>query len=135
MGSSDDVLRTARIPRRSSCRQSVGPTACRSAWSVLLTNPLPSKISRYALSLLIGLGLAAVLAHGLQGQSCQANAIVCENLLTGNASSEWDVSGAGDSSLQGFATSISVNKGETVHFKVDTTYPTFQIDIYRLGYY
>jgi hypothetical protein len=34
--------------------------------------------------------------------------------------SEWDVSGAGDPSIQGFATDISVNKGETVSFKVKT---------------
>ena len=37
----------------------------------------------------------------------------------GRPASEWDVTGAGDASIQGFATQISVNRGETVHFKVD----------------
>jgi len=63
------------------------------------------------------------------------NVIACENTQPGNPSSEWDISGAGDPTLQGFATSISVDKGNTVHFKVDTTAATFAIDVYRLGYY
>ena len=83
----------------------------------------------------VGLAALALLAPSIRGQSCQSNPIVCENELAGSPSSEWDVSGSGDSSLQGFATQISVNKGETVHFKVDTTAATFQIDIFRLGYY
>ena len=49
------------------------------------------------------------------------NAIVCENSKAGTDQSIWDVSGAGDASIQGFATDISVNHGETVHFKIDTT--------------
>ena len=68
-------------------------------------------------------------------QSCGANPIVCENSLPGNLPTEWDISGAGDASIQGFATDISVNKGAIVHFKVSTTASTFQMDIYRLGYY
>src|SRR6267378_245471 len=48
------------------------------------------------------------------------NTIVAENCLAGNPASEWDVSGAGDSSIQGFATDISVNRGQTVSFKVKT---------------
>ena len=48
------------------------------------------------------------------------NPIVCENSKPGNPQSEWDVSGAGDASIQGFATDISVNQGQTVRFKVDT---------------
>ena len=42
--------------------------------------------------------------------------------------------GAGDSSIQGFATDMSVNVGTTESFKVDTSAP-YTIDIYRLGYY
>ena len=63
------------------------------------------------------------------------NEIVAENCLTGNPASQWDVSGAGDSSIQGFATDISVNKGGTVTFKIDTPALAYHIDIYRLGYY
>ncbi len=63
------------------------------------------------------------------------NAIVCENSKPGNPPSEWDVSGAGDPSIQGFANDISVNKGGTVHFKINTTATSYRIDIYRMGYY
>lgn len=63
------------------------------------------------------------------------NPIVTENSLPGNPASEWDVSGAGDLTIQGFATDISVNKGQTVHFKISTNASAYTIDIYRLGYY
>jgi hypothetical protein len=63
------------------------------------------------------------------------NPIACENTKAGNPESEWDITGAGDSTIQGFATQISVNKGETVRFKVDTDATNYRLDIYRLGYY
>ncbi|MHA3774172.1 DUF4082 domain-containing protein [Verrucomicrobiota bacterium sgz303538] len=64
-----------------------------------------------------------------------ANPITIENALTGNPRTEWDVTGSGDASIQGFATDISVNKGGTIRFKVDTDARAYRIDIYRLGYY
>ena len=64
-----------------------------------------------------------------------ANAIVAENCLAGNPASEWDIGGAGDASIQGFATDISVNRGGTVSFKVNTNAANFRLDIYRMGYY
>jgi WD40 repeat protein len=63
------------------------------------------------------------------------NAIVCENTKPGNPASEWDVSGSGDASIQGFATDISVNVGQTVRFKIDTPSTNYRLDIYRMGYY
>ncbi|MEJ0084588.1 MAG: DUF4082 domain-containing protein [Pseudomonadota bacterium] len=69
------------------------------------------------------------------GGPCAANAITAENCLTGNPSSEWDISGAGDPSIQGYATQISVNRGGTVQFKVDTNATNYRFDIYRMGYY
>src|SRR5438105_901946 len=63
------------------------------------------------------------------------NAIVTENALPGTPENTWEV-GAGDSSIQGFATNISVNHGQTVSFKVnDSALAPYHIDIYRLGYY
>ncbi len=62
------------------------------------------------------------------------NPIVTENALPGNPPSEWDISGAGDLDIQGFATDISVNKGETIRFKISSV-ADFTIRIYRLGYY
>src|SRR5262245_56254587 len=58
-----------------------------------------------------------------------------ENALTRNPPSEWDITGAGDASIQGFATDISAAPGDTVQFKIDTASNLFHIDIYRLGYY
>ncbi|MFP5415901.1 MAG: DUF4082 domain-containing protein [Actinomycetes bacterium] len=63
------------------------------------------------------------------------NPIVAENCRSGSPASEWDVSGAGDPSIQGFSTDISVNRGATVDFKIDTTAATYDVLIYRLGYY
>ena len=60
---------------------------------------------------------------------------MAENCLTGNPESEWRVSGAGAASIQGFATDISVNKGNTISFKVKTDPSSYRIDIYRVGYY
>jgi len=74
----------------------------------------------------------------LRGQCAPpANAIVAENCLPGNPQSEWDVStgDAGDPSIQGFATDISVNRGGTVFFKIKTDARAYTIDIYRMGYY
>lgn len=64
-----------------------------------------------------------------------ANGIVAENCQTGNPASEWDISGIGDSSIQGFATDISVNRGQAVSFKIQTATPSYRLDIYRMGYY
>ncbi len=77
------------------------------------------------------------MADGALAGPCDppANEIVCENSKPGNPPSEWDVEGAGDPSIQGFATEISVDRGETVHFKVDTASDEYRLDVYRMGYY
>src|SRR4051812_27504748 len=64
-----------------------------------------------------------------------ANKIVAENCKPGNPSTEWDIHSSGDPDIQGFATDMSVNVGETVHFKIKTHSPKYRIDVYRLGYY
>jgi len=48
------------------------------------------------------------------------NEIVSENQLPGSPASEWDVSGAGDPTIQGFATDVSVDQGGTITFKILT---------------
>jgi hypothetical protein len=69
--------------------------------------------------------------------SCSApkNPIEAENCLPGNPSSDWYIAGAGSPNIQGFATDISFNAGQTVFFKVDTNAAAYRIDVYRLGYY
>jgi hypothetical protein len=63
------------------------------------------------------------------------NPIPCENQQPGTDPSIWGVSGAGDTSIQGFTTDISVNVGGTVSFKINTTSTNYSLTIYRLGYY
>src|ERR1051325_7913646 len=83
------------------------------------------------------------------------NPIVCENSRMGDP--DWDVPIESDATcglprgsmnqgrpsecISGFATAMSVNIGDTIHFKVEARDPTptvnqfFEIKIYRLGYY
>jgi hypothetical protein len=72
-------------------------------------------------------------------QALEANAlnpIVLENMKPGNPKSEWGLpNGVGDANIQGFATEISVNHGQTIDFKIATDSTNYRIDIYRLGYY
>ena len=79
--------------------------------------------------------ITLVAASAQDVASTCANPIVGENTLPGSPSNEWDINGAGDPTIQGFATSISVSAGEDVSFKVKTDANSYRIDIYRLGYY
>ncbi|MGE3172152.1 MAG: DUF4082 domain-containing protein [Planctomycetota bacterium] len=63
------------------------------------------------------------------------NPIVLENQLPGTDPSTWYVAHPGDANIQGFATDISVDVGETVRFKIDTDATAYHIDVYRLGWY
>lgn len=64
-----------------------------------------------------------------------ANDIVCENSKPGNPTSDWQIGGSGDATIQGFATDISVSQGATVSFKINTNAKAYTIGIFRLGYY
>lgn len=63
------------------------------------------------------------------------NDIVCENSKTGSQPPNWQVTGSGDPTLQGFATSMSVPQGGTVSFKINTDAKAYTIGVFRLGYY
>src|SRR3989442_9345677 len=73
-----------------------------------------------------GSGRVAVLAQGA-GCASPANAIVAENCQAG--ATDWVITGAGDSTIQGFASNISINTGGTVDFKIKTDATSSQIDI------
>jgi hypothetical protein len=80
--------------------------------------------------------LFAAPAHAqTSGCGAPANEIVAENCLAGSPPSEWEVQGAGEASIQGFATDISVDHGQTVQLKVDTGASDYRLDIYRMGWY
>ncbi len=63
------------------------------------------------------------------------NPIVAENQLQGTPQSAWDLTTpAGDPTIQGFGTDISVNHGQTINFKIsDTANAPYHLDIYRMG--
>src|SRR5450631_1224430 len=94
-------------------------------------NPYSLRIKNY-----FSLFFFTVLAFN---SSFAQNAIVTENALAGNPISEWGVSSSADfrnTNLNGYATDIGVNKGSTVHFKIDGQAGVpFTIKIYRMGYY
>jgi len=96
-------------------------------------------MTRVATALLLStLSLVFARPSHAQAFGCNApmaNDIVCENSKPGNPSSQWDVSGAGDLTIQGFATDISVNQGQTIFFKINTDATAYTIEIYRIGYY
>src|SRR5262245_44500259 len=79
------------------------------------------------LSLLAALLLLA-LAPAISQAAC-SNPIACENQLPGTPESVWEVDGSGDSTIQGFATSMSVNKGDPISFKIKSATSNYKIDI------
>jgi Domain of unknown function (DUF4082)/Fibronectin type III domain len=96
----------------------------------------PTRLRRLALlgllvaTAVILLGVAPAASHA----AC-SNPVACENQLPGADPADWEVDDAGDPSIQGFATSMSVNVGSTVNFKIKSSTSNYRIDIYRLGYY
>src|SRR3954465_5707880 len=100
-----------------------------------MTTKLFRRVFRRPSVRLIVAGVAALLFAGRGSVrptvEAQSNPIVAENALAGTIDN-WDVTGAGDPLIQGFATDISVNTGATVTFKVKTDAHDYKIDIYRL---
>ncbi len=93
---------------------------------------------RFAWLVLPGMLLAASLALPQTAHaSCSSprNPIEAENCLPGNPESDWQITGSGDPTIQGFATDMSVSVGQTISFKVKTDSSNYVVEIYRLGYY
>ena len=92
-------------------------------------------VSSFVRVVLGALAAIVLAAHGTGRLELHAtsNPVATENANPGDTG--WDISGSGDGTIQGFATSISVNTGETVDFKIATDAANYRIDIYRLGYY
>lgn len=90
-----------------------------------------------AVLLVLGLTVALPVAAAAPAAAatCTGNEIVCENQLPGSDPEVWDIKGAGDDSIQGFTTQISINSGDTVQFKIKTDATAYSIQVFRLGYY
>jgi len=103
--------------------------------------PLASARTLAVLGIALAVALAVLAARpgtSLAAGPCGppvTNVIACENTQPGDPQSDWFVDGSGDQTIQGFATSMSVNVGQTVSFKIDTPSTNYHIDILRLGYY
>ncbi|MEX1079864.1 MAG: DUF4082 domain-containing protein [Homoserinimonas sp.] len=103
----------------------------------------PHRRRRSALSFGVAIALIAALlvvvdeSPVVAADPCgpSGNQITCENSKPGVAPEVWDIDGAGDSSIQGFSTDISVNVGNRVDFKIDSDARRYTIDIYRTGWY
>lgn len=82
------------------------------------------------------LGLATVSASpAAAADPCTSgNAVACENSKPGDVPSAWDINGSGDDAIQGFPTTMSVNPGSTIKFKIKAS-AAYTVDIFRLGYY
>ena len=106
------------------------------------TSPLTALRRRRLLSVVVAaaLSLAGLTTVSLTSASAASdpcsggNAVACENSKPGNPQTDWDINGAGDDAIQGFATSMSVQPGSTVSFKIKAA-STYTVDVYRLGYY
>jgi Domain of unknown function (DUF4082)/Fibronectin type III domain/Bacterial Ig domain len=83
----------------------------------------------------LALTAATSAAEGEDTCGSAPNPIVCENALPGDPAKNWQVEGVGDPTIQGYATSMSVDVGQTEDFKIDTTASAYHIEILRLGYY
>ena len=88
-----------------------------------------------ALAALLALGPRTAVPAAAADPCAAANEIVCENARPGTPQSVWDIDGAGDPTIQGFTTAMSVDAGETVRFKVKTDAAAYTLEIYRLGWY
>ncbi|MCU1464978.1 MAG: hypothetical protein JWM72_906, partial [Actinomycetia bacterium] len=98
-----------------------------SVWRVVI-------VAFVALVAFPAIGPGAGTAHAA-GCAPPLTRVACENQLPGDPTSDWFVNGAGDPSIQGFATSMSVNAGSTVSFKINTPSTAYHLDILRTGYY
>src|SRR5690348_13859783 len=89
-------------------------------------------VTALILALLIGslslVGARPAVAAGPCGPPV-VSVIACENSLPGDPPSDWQVNGVGDSTIQGFATSMSVTAGQTISFKINTPAKAYHIDI------
>src|SRR4051812_15644951 len=103
----------------------------------MTTNTLRRVTKRPTVRLIVVAAVAVIFAgRGAVRSTLQAqgpNPISIENQQPGD--SDWDITGSGDPGMQGFASDISVNAGQTVDFKINTNATNYTIDVYRLGYY
>ncbi len=100
------------------------PPGCRLATAVLLL-----------LAACAALAAAPATSHAQACSTPVTNEVACENSKPGTNWTDWEVVGPGDPALQGYATEMSVQAGDTINFKIKATSSNYHIDVLRLGYY
>ncbi|KWV59592.1 Mo-co oxidoreductase dimerization domain protein [Rhizobium altiplani] len=124
-----DASDTSSVPVLRFSVASVGTAEDTSSASAAATSDAPATLAATASTTTVVAVTAPVTA------TPTLNIIALENLKQGNPRSEWGLDGDGGGTIQGFATEISTNIGQTVDFKIATDSTHYRIDIYRLGYY
>ena len=62
-----------------------------------------------------------------------ANPIQIENAKPGNP--EWQLTTEASGQIEGYASATSINHGETINIYVNTTDPSYLLEVYRMGWY
>src|SRR3954449_2400008 len=82
--------------------------------------------------------LAALLAFALAPAASRADAcspptnpVACANSKPGADPLDREGDNNGDSAIQGYATSMSVNAGDTIDFKIKSSTSAYHLDVYR----
>ncbi|MEW2416608.1 DUF4082 domain-containing protein [Streptomyces sp. NPDC046866] len=97
-----------------------------------------TRLLRYGLFTVVAALMATVLPPAAVAGAADPcgpgmNAIVCENSKPGTPMSDWFAPSAyGD--IKGFSAQMSVQAGETVQFKIQSSTP-YHVSVYRLGHY
>jgi hypothetical protein len=81
---------------------------------------------------LVLFGLIFAIRRGVQAQS--GNPIQVENSYPGTT--DWQLSNAaGNHEIEGYASQTSVNRGAPISFFVNTTDPSYTLEVFRIGWY
>ena len=103
-----------------------------------VTKPPGCRLANAVLLLLAACAALAATPATSHAAACSApvtNEVACENSKPGTNWTDWEVDGGGDAALQGYATEMSVQAGDTIGFKIKATSSNYHIDVLRLGYY
>ena len=102
--------------------------------------PRPDRTARALAVLVVGGSCVLAFVSGMSGTSRAGprqrlvNPVQQENSLPGTDG--WLHAGPDDRAIEGYASEVSVEPGDTVHFHVSTTPEAgYRIDVYRLGWY
>ncbi|MBE1546469.1 hypothetical protein GGC64_000477 [Mycobacterium sp. OAS707] len=104
--------------------------------TLVARQPQDLRVGRRWVSLILVVGLLAVMAGctAAENHENKQNQVVAENALPGTA--EWTLTNpAMNREIEGYASATSVARGGSIWFHVSTSAPTFQLEVFRMGWY